>query len=81
MFNISPFYFFLSFAIGILFVYIITPPPEIVLKFPSPYNAGKIIYKDKSDTCYHYDAVKVACESSAKPQPIYEDFRARNFIK
>lgn len=78
MLNISPFYFFLSFAAGILVVYVMTPPPEIVLKFPSPYNAGKVVYKDKSDTCYHYEAIAVDCEAHATPQPIYEDFRHEN---
>lgn len=77
MLNISPFYFFLSFAIGILIVYMMTPPPEIVLKFPSPYNAGKVVYKDKSDACYEYEAEKVECDGKAKPQPIFEDFRGK----
>jgi hypothetical protein len=78
MLNISPFYFFLSFAIGLMVVYIMAPQPEIVLKFPSPYNAGSIVYKDKADTCYKYRAVKVDCGNSAKPQPIFEDFRFKN---
>ena len=81
MLNISPFYFFLSFAIGLLVVYVITPPPEIVLKFPSPYNAGSIIYKDQTDTCYKYTADKVKCTAKAKPQPIHEDFLSQKLKK
>lgn len=75
---INPFYFFVSLAIGFLLVYIMTPPPNVVVKFPSPYNAGKVVYKDKSDTCYKYDAEKQTCPADKtliKPQPLYEDYR------
>lgn len=77
MLNISPFYFLVSFAVGIFVVYIMTPPPDVVLKFPSPYNAGKVTYMDKSNTCYQYEAQSVECGSQTKPQPIYEDFGGR----
>lgn len=72
--------FFVSFAIGLFFCYILTPPPEVVLKFPSPYNAGKIVYKDKAETCYTYKAEKVNCplnKTLIKAQPIFEDFKNR----
>ncbi len=77
MLNINPLYFFIAFAIGIFVVYIITPPPEIILKFPSPYNAGNVLYEDKAHNCYKYHADKVACpkeKSLIKPQPILEDY-------
>ena len=75
--NIDPFVFFVSFAIGMLLVYITTPKPDVVLKFPSPYNAGKITYRDKSNSCYRYKADDVSCpkdKSKILPQPILEDF-------
>ena len=78
--HINLFVFLMSFAIGLFFVYILTPPPNVVLKFPSPYNAGKITYRDKSDTCYVYKADQVACpidKSLIKPQPLFEDFKQR----
>lgn len=71
--KIKPLYFFLSFAIGLLVVYVVTPPPQVVVKFPSPYNAGNVIYKDKADTCYMYKADRTACprdQSLIKEQPI-----------
>ena len=77
MLSINPYAFFISFAIGILFVYILAPPPQVVVKFPTPYNAGTIVYKDKSDTCYVYDAIKEECpmdKKLIKPQPIVENF-------
>lgn len=79
--RINSLVFFISLAIGFLFVYMITPPPEVIIKFPSPFNVGKITYKDKSDNCYVYQAEKVACESVDKslllPQPITENFTQR----
>jgi hypothetical protein len=74
MLKIYPLYFVAAFAFGILMVYLVTPPPEVVIKFPSPYNAGKIEYKDKSNACYKYRAESVECPNDAKIQPILEDF-------
>lgn len=65
--------FIASFAIGMLYVYLSNPPPKVILKFPSPYNAGKVIYHDKSDECFVFDSEKVTCPSDTsviKKQPI-----------
>lgn len=81
MLKINLVVFIISFGIGIFFCYIMTPPPELVYKFPTPYNAGQVMYKDKSDTCYKYKAEKVLCpldKSLIRPQPIQEDFKSRN---
>ncbi len=61
--------FLLSFGLGILFIYFTTPPSKIVLKFPSPYNAGKIVYRDKANDCFIFEATKVPCPKNAKKQP------------
>lgn len=82
--KINPFYFFISFAIGLFFVYIITPPPEVIVKFPSPFNAGSVTYKDKADACYIYKADKVSCprdRSLIKPQPLFEDYQNAHMKK
>jgi len=73
--KIHPLYFFISFAIGLLLCYIYTPSPEIIVKFPSPYNVDNVVYKDKSDSCYKFDASKVSCPADKKlikEQPIYD---------
>ena len=79
--KVHPFYFFLSFAIGLLYCYVTNPKPEVVVKFPSPYNAGKVLYRDKKDdTCYKYKAEKVVCpinKGLIKSQPIAEDFQQK----
>lgn len=66
-------YFFAAFAVGLFFCYVLTPPPEVVIKFPTPYNAGAVRYKNDADTCYVYRADKVACpfdRTMIKPQPV-----------
>lgn len=76
--SINLLYFAIAFAVGMFAVYVSNPPPSVVVKFPSPYNAGKVLYKDKNDACYRYKASKVACPSKKdeiKQQPLFEDFR------
>lgn len=76
--KIHPLAFFLAFAIGLLACYVTHPKPEVVIKFPSPYNAGKVTYKDKASTCFKFKADKVECpidKNLIKPQPIMENFQ------
>jgi hypothetical protein len=53
--------FFIALFIGLFFTYIYSPPKKIILKWPTPENAGKLIYKDHSDTCYKYKAGEIPC--------------------
>lgn len=74
----------LAFSIGIFICYVTNPKPQIVFKFPSPTNAGKVVYKDKNDQCYSYKATKTECPSNTsaiKPQPVIEDFRPKSITK
>ena len=75
--KINPFYFFLAFAVGLFYCYITSPKPDLVMKFPSPQNAGQITYHDKDNNCYKYKAEKVSCPTDKKTvrdQPIQEEF-------
>ena len=58
---IDPLSFFIAFAIGIFLVYITAPKKKIVIKWPTPENAGKLIYRDNSESCYKYKANEVDC--------------------
>lgn len=63
--------FFLAFAVGISYVYFVHPAPKVVIKYPTPYNAGKITYQDDGESCYQYKATKVTCpKEGVLPQPI-----------
>lgn len=63
-------FFMISFCIGMFFTYILTPTPEIIIKFPNPTNIDKIQYKDSTDTCYVYESKEVPCTDSAVENPI-----------
>ena len=58
---IIPLWFFMAFFIGMFLTYISTPLPDIMIKYPTPENAGNIIYRDSADVCYKYSAEEVKC--------------------
>jgi len=62
--------FIIAFAIGILYVYISTPKPKIVIKYPTPYNSNKIVYRNDNDICYKYQVEEIKCTDKAIEQPI-----------
>lgn len=53
--------FFIALAIGLFFTYIYAPPKKIIIKWPTPENAGKVVYKDHADLCYKYKANEIPC--------------------
>ncbi len=73
--KIIPLYFFVGFGLGILYVYLTQPKPRIIVKHPTPDNAGRVVYMDKQENCYKYLAEEVKCPSdgSAVGHPIVID--------
>ncbi len=69
-FKFNFFAFIIAFAIGILYVYVSAPKPKIIIKYPTPFNADKIVYKNENDICYKYKVEEVKCNNKALPQPI-----------
>lgn len=65
-------YFFGAFFIGIFLVYVMTPTPEVILRYPTPQNAGKVVYQDSADMCYKYTSVEVPCSKDAVDTPIQQ---------
>lgn len=62
LFNyIDPIYFLIALSIGLFYTYITAPQPQIVIKFPTPFNAGKITYIDQNNVCYRYKVRKTQC--------------------
>ena len=60
---INPVAFFIALAVGLFFTYIYSPEKKVIIKWPTPENAGKVIYKDHSDSCYKYKANEIDCPS------------------
>jgi hypothetical protein len=72
-FKLNWYAFLIAFALGMAYVYFSVPTPKIIMKYPNPYNAGKVFYQDESKACYKYSSTKVECPKSSNditPQPI-----------
>jgi len=69
-FRINWFSFVFAFILGAIYVYISSPPIRNVIKYPTPYNANKIVYKNNDNQCYKYSAEEVKCTASSLTQPI-----------
>ena len=72
---IDPFYFLMALCVGLLYTYVTTPPPEVVIKYPTPHNAGKITYVDDAGVCYRYKVLSTSCPSDSlkiKKMPIHQ---------
>jgi hypothetical protein len=75
--KLSPIYFLVAFIVGLLVCYVMEPKKKIIIKFPSPTNAGKVTYVDKQGQCYKYNVEKLdkcPTDNTVKPQPVMEDF-------
>ena len=73
---INPLVFLISLAVGLLYTYITTPPPKIVIKYPTPHNAGKIKYVDDAGVCYKYVMEEVNCpldKNDIRKMPIQQN--------
>lgn len=72
--QIDPFYFVLALSIGLFFIYITNDNvPDVIILYPTPDNAGKIVYKDSGNVCYKYKSEEVKCPSNStkvKQMPI-----------
>lgn len=53
--------FLISFAIGVLIVYLTSAAPRQIMVYPTPENVGDLLYKDKADACYRFMPKEVSC--------------------
>lgn len=79
MFRLNLMAFILAFSGGLLYIYMFTPPPEVVVKFPTPWNAGRVVYREPNDhsSCYVIRATNESCPAEKgriRPQPIYSPY-------
>ena len=53
--------FFISFVVGLFFVYIFSPEPKKIYIYPTPENVDKVLFKDKADNCFYFEEEVVEC--------------------
>lgn len=70
IFKMNWFSFAFAFLLGIIYVYISSPPIRSIIKYPTPYNANKIVYMDHNRQCYKYSVEEVKCKETSLNQPI-----------
>lgn len=68
MFKISKYInipiFIVSFALGLLVVYMTAVDNHIVYVYPTPENEELMLYKDKADQCFAFEHKEVPCPSN-----------------
>lgn len=57
--------FLISFAIGILFIYILGPEIKTIYIYPSPESVDKVLFKDKAENCFYFQEESVECPTNA----------------
>lgn len=57
----SPLYFIISLAIGLFFVYITAPPPNVIVVYPTPHNYNKYQYMDNAKNCFIIQQNEIPC--------------------
>jgi hypothetical protein len=63
MLKIDIMVFLLSLFVGLFFVYVTAPKPNIIFKYPSLNSANKIKYIDENNTCYKYVPKQTNCSN------------------
>jgi hypothetical protein len=53
--------FLISFAIGLLFIYIMGPEMKTIYIYPSPENVDKVLFKDKAENCFYFEEQNTEC--------------------
>jgi hypothetical protein len=55
-----------AFIVGLIYTYLTNGKPEIIVKYPTPQNAGHITYRDDAGVCYRYKVKEVKCPINHK---------------
>lgn len=55
-------YFLLSIVVTFIILYLYSPKPQIILKYPNYKKPLSDLYIDDKDVCYRYKTKTVKCE-------------------
>lgn len=64
MIKIDIFYILLGIILGFTIIYIITPSPKIIIKYPTVDNINSTVYVDDNGMCYKYYAKEIPCKNT-----------------
>ena len=53
--------FIIALSIGLFLSYALNPEANVIYVYPNPETEDKVLYKDKSDTCYKFVSKAVKC--------------------
>ena len=54
-------FFFISFAIGLLYIYLTNDYKKVIVLYPNPTNLEKYTYVDKTNNCFQYELEETCC--------------------
>ena len=58
--------FLISLAIGLFFVYILTPPKKVLYVYPTKFNQEYLQFRDKAHNCFNFKMNNVQCPTNTK---------------
>lgn len=64
MLKVEIFFIILGLLIGFLIIYVTTPAPKVILKYPTIENIQDTTYIDENGQCYKYYAKEVQCPNA-----------------
>lgn len=70
VFKLNIYSFIIALIIGLIYIHISTPKPRAIIKYPTPYNTNKLVYKNVDDNCYKFKYTEVECSKTAIDQPL-----------
>ena len=56
--------FLISFAVGLLYIYLSDDYKKVIVVYPTPMNADKHTYVDKADNCFKYKLEEDTCSTN-----------------
>jgi hypothetical protein len=57
----QPIPFLIALGVGILYVYLLSGRPEVIIKYPTPDDAHSYIFRDDAQNCYMFHTEEVPC--------------------
>lgn len=62
--------FLIAFCLGLVVISLMEDRPEVIIRWPTPKNAGLVTYVDRASNCYEYEAKETKCTDTAKTIPL-----------